>query len=61
MGFIVCKGYIFGVGVLDWDNGDFYEYDKEEVVIYEISSCNVFVNNIVFIVINVFYNILDDL
>jgi len=61
LGFTVRKGYTPGAGALDWDNGDFYEYDKEEVVTYEISSRNVLANNTVSIVTNVFYNTLDDL
>jgi hypothetical protein len=40
LGVTLRKGYTPGGGALDWDNGDFYEYDKEEVTTLEVSSRN---------------------
>jgi iron complex outermembrane receptor protein len=61
LSFTVRKGYNPGGGALDWDNGDFYEYDKEEVITYEINSRNSIMNNKVSIIAAVFFNQYDDL
>ncbi|WP_375591675.1 TonB-dependent receptor [Chitiniphilus eburneus] len=55
-GFTVRKGYNPGAGSLDWNTNEYYEYDKEEVIAYELSSRSLLLNNRVSFSATAFYN-----
>ncbi|CAN7333421.1 TonB-dependent receptor [Phenylobacterium sp. LjRoot225] len=60
VGFVVRKGYSPGGGAIDWDNGTYYQYDKEEVVSYELSTRTELADRRVTLSTNLFYNDYDN-
>ncbi len=55
-GLTARKGYNPGAGSLDWNDNTYYEYDKEEVLTYELTSRSVWLDNRVSFNATLFYN-----
>lgn len=55
-GLTARKGYNPGAGSLDWNDNTYYEYDKEEVLTYELTSRSVLLDNRVSFNATLFYN-----
>ncbi|MNF77192.1 catecholate siderophore receptor Fiu [compost metagenome] len=50
------EGYNPGGGSLDWNTSEFYEYDKEEVKTYELSTRSLLLDNRLSLNSNLFFN-----
>jgi len=56
IGFTVRKGYSPGGGAVDTTTSTYYEYDKEEVTTYEVSTRSLFLDKALALNTNLFYN-----
>jgi len=56
IGFTVRKGYSPGGGAVDTTTSTYYEYDKEEVTTYEVSTRSLFLDKSLALNTNLFYN-----
>ncbi|MDN3578314.1 TonB-dependent receptor [Chitinimonas viridis] len=60
LGFTARKGYNPGAGSIDWITSEFYEYGKEEVSTYELSTRSVLLDKRLNLNTNLFFNRYDD-
>lgn len=56
LGLTARKGYNPGAGSLDWNNSVFYEYGKEEVLTYELTSRSLLLDDSLSLNATAFYN-----
>lgn len=56
LGLTARKGYNPGAGSLDWNSNAFYEYDKEEVLSYELTSRSLLLEDSLSLNATLFYN-----